>query len=261
MTGRTNVSHSAGASDDLRRAYEFLARGDMGGTRTEATRFGTAFYDDRVPQRYDSNYLLVDTLAPATTAGELVADATGHDRRMIFFRDEAAAALVPDFEALGWRIDRHVFMAQRGTVERSAPVDRAEELELDALRPARRRLMAGYPWSTPELMDVLHEAKRLIGERVETHFFGIVVDGEVVSYADLYLDPPAAQIEDVGTLEEHRGKGYASAVVLRAADEARGRGADLIFLVADAQDWPQHWYRRLGFEPIGHYVKLIGPGV
>ena len=21
------------------------------------------------------------------------------------------------------------------------------------------------------------------------------------------------------------------------------------------------WYRRLGFEPIGHYVKLIGPGV
>jgi len=41
----------------------------------------------------------------------------------------------------------------------------------------------------------------------------------------------------VGTLEEHRGKGYASAVVLRAADEARRGGADLVFLVADAQDW------------------------
>jgi ribosomal protein S18 acetylase RimI-like enzyme len=248
-------------SDDLRRAYEFLARGDMAGARTERTRLGTAVYDDRVPKRYDSNYLLVDRLAPTTTAGELVADAADHDRRMIFFRDEAAAALAPRFEALGWRIDRHVFMAQRDAATRGAPADCAEELELDALRPARRRLMAEYPWATPELMDVLHEAKRLIGERVETHFFGVVVDGEVVSYADLYLEPPTAQIEDVGTLEEHRGKGYASAVVLRAADEARRGGADLVFLVADAQDWPQQLYRRLGFEPIGHYWKFIAPGV
>ena len=35
----------------------------------------------------------------------------------------------------------------------------------------------------------------------------------------------------------------------------------LLLSRADAYDWPQHWYRRLGFEPIGHYVKLIGPGV
>jgi ribosomal protein S18 acetylase RimI-like enzyme len=247
-------------ADDLRRAFEFLARGDMGGTRTEPTRFGTAVYDDRVAQRYDSNYLLVEKLAPATTADEVAADAAEHGRRMIFFRDEAAASLVPRFRALGWRIDRHVFMAQRGAVTRSAPAERVEEFELDALRTARRRLAAAYPWSTTELMDVLPEAKRLIGERVKTRFFGVVVDGEVVSYADLYLEPPTAQIEDVGTLEEHRGRGYASAVVLRAADEARAGGADLVFLVADAEDWPQQLYRRLGFEPIGHYWKFIAPG-
>jgi ribosomal protein S18 acetylase RimI-like enzyme len=81
-----------------------------------------------------------------------------------------------------------------------------------------------------------------------------------VAYADLYVEPPNAQIEDVGTLEEHRGRGYASAVVLHAVELARRAGANFIFLVADAQDWPQHLYRRLGFEPIGHYVKLIGPG-
>ena len=90
-------------ADDLRRAFEFLALGDMGGTRTEPTRFGTAVYDERVAQRYDSNYLLVEKLAPATTADELAADAAAHDRRMIFFRDEAAASLVPRFRALGWR--------------------------------------------------------------------------------------------------------------------------------------------------------------
>jgi GNAT superfamily N-acetyltransferase len=249
-------------SDDLRRALEFLPRGDMAGERAERTRFGTAVYDDRVPKRYDSNYLLVEGIPPETTAEELADDAEQHGRRMIFFADETAAEpLVPGFRSLGWRVDRHVFMAQRGPITRSAPIDLVQELTAEDLRAARRRLLADYPWATPKILDQLHEAKRLIGERVETHFFGAVVDGEVVSYAELYVEPPVAQIEDVGTLEEHRGKGYASAVVLRAADEARRAGADLVFLVADAQDWPQQLYRRLGFEPIGHYMKFIAPGV
>jgi GNAT superfamily N-acetyltransferase len=247
---------------DLRCAFEFLARGDMGGQRTEPTRLGTAVYDDRVPKSYDSNYLLVETLLPETTAEELVADAIEHERPMIFVREaEAAAALVPAFQALGWRLDRHVFMAQRGTVTRTGPRELVRELDADALRSPRRRLIAGYPWATPEVMDQLHKAKHFRSERVETHFYGVVADGEVVSYADLYLEPPVAQIEDVGTLEEHRGQGYASAVVLYAAEVARRAGADLVFLVADAQDWPQQLYRRLGFEPIGHYVKFIAPGV
>ncbi|HYZ77577.1 MAG TPA: GNAT family N-acetyltransferase [Gaiellaceae bacterium] len=246
-------------SDDLRQAFDFLTRADMAWSRSEPARFGTAVFDDRVPKRYDSNYLLVETLPRDATAEELAADAAGHGRRMIFFRAEPAEAVVSGFRALGWRLDRHVFMAQRAPVTRSSPLEVVRELDADDLRGARRRLLADYPWATPELLDQLHEAKRLIAERVETRFFGVVADGEVVSYADLYLDPPVAQIEDVGTLEGHRGKGYASAVVLRAAAEARRRGADLVFLVADAEDWPQHLYRRLGFEPIAHYVKLIAP--
>jgi ribosomal protein S18 acetylase RimI-like enzyme len=234
----------------------------MAGERTEPTRFGVAVYDDRVPKRYDSNYLLVETVPPGTTAEELAADARAYGRPMIFFRDERSVEpLLPGFRALGWRLDRHVFMVQRGAPTRGAPVDLVRELDADALRPARRRLIEDFPWARPEVLEQLHEAKHLIAERVDTRFLGIVVDGEVVAYADLYLEPPNAQIEDVGTLEAHRGHGYASAVVLYAAEEARRAGADFVFLVADAYDWPQHWYRRLGFEPIGHYVKLIGPGV
>jgi predicted N-acetyltransferase YhbS len=40
---------------------------------------------------------------------------------------------------------------------------------------------------------------------------------------------------------------------------AREAGADFVFLVADADDWPKEWYARLGFEPIGRYVKLRPP--
>ena len=60
-----------------------------------------------------------------------------------------------------------------------------------------------------------------------------------------------AQIEDVGTLEEFRGKGVARNIVLRAVDEARAAGASLVFLFADANDWPQHLYGRLGFDVLG----------
>jgi ribosomal protein S18 acetylase RimI-like enzyme len=87
-----------------------------------------------------------------------------------------------------------------------------------------------------------------------------VVDGEVVSYADLYQDGADAQVEDVGTLDEHRGRGYASAVVLAAIEASRRDGAELVFLVADANDWPQELYRRLGFETVGNYTKFFLPG-
>jgi ribosomal protein S18 acetylase RimI-like enzyme len=248
--------------DDLARAYEFLTRADMAGERMEPTRFGTAVFDDRVPKRYDSNYLLVETIPAGTSAEELAADARSHGRPMIFVRDERAAEpLVPGFQALGWRVDRHVFMVQRAAATRSGPLELVRELNADALRPARRRMIEDFPWARPEVLEQLHAAKRLIAERVDTRFLGIVVDHEVVAYADVYIEAPTAQIEDVGTLEEHRGRGYASAVVLAAAETARRAGADFVFLVADAQDWPQHLYQRLGFEPIGHYMKFIGPGV
>jgi predicted GNAT family acetyltransferase len=85
------------------------------------------------------------------------------------------------------------------------------------------------------------------------------VDGEIVSYADLYTDGADAQIEDVGTLPEHRGQGYATAVVLAAAAVARSDGADFSFLVADAEDWPKGLYRRLGFDELGNYTKFFAP--
>ena len=133
------------------------------------------------------------------------------------------------------------------------------ELDEEALRPARRRLLEGLPWATPEVVEQLFRAKTLIGERVTARFFGVELDGTVVSYADLYVDGADAQVEDVGTLPEHRGKGYATAVILRAIEQARAAGADFVFLVADAEDWPKELYRKLGFDDLGHYTKFFAP--
>jgi len=120
-------------------------------------------------------------------------------------------------------------------------------------------LLEGQPWAKPEVVEQLFAAKALIGERVTARYFAIELDGEVVSYADLYLDGADAQVEDVGTLPEQRGNGYATAVILGAIEQARTTGADFVFLVADAEDWPKELYGRLGFDELGHYTKFFAP--
>ncbi|MBW3653499.1 MAG: GNAT family N-acetyltransferase, partial [Actinobacteria bacterium] len=67
------------------------------------------------------------------------------------------------------------------------------------------------------------------------------------SVCELYSDGITAQIEDVSTLTKHRSQGLATATVLRALHEARAWGHEMIFLVADADDWPKELYTKLGF--------------
>jgi ribosomal protein S18 acetylase RimI-like enzyme len=241
--------------EELARAYAFLARGDMGGSRTVASPYGRAVYTDEVPKRSDGNYLWVESEA---SAEELVAEARRLERPLIFVPDpELGGRLAPWFAEHGWRIDRHLVMAQLREPERQADLSLVRELEEEALRPPRRRLLEGQPWATPELVEQLFAAKALIGERVTARFLGIEVDGEIVSYSDLYTDGADAQIEDVGTVPEQRGRGYATAVILAASARARKAGADFVFLVADADDWPKELYRRLGFDELGHYTKFF----
>jgi predicted GNAT family acetyltransferase len=109
------------------------------------------------------------------------------------------------------------------------------------------------------VLDQIFAAKALIGERVRTRFFAADVDGEIVSYSDLYQDGADAQVEDVGTVPEHRNEGHASAVVLAAIAAARAEGAEFVCLVADAHDWPKELYGRLGFDEVGHYTKFFAP--
>jgi len=243
--------------DELARAYAFLARGDMGGTREEESRFGTAVYTDELPRRLDGNYLRVEHDAEPE---ELVGEAQRLERRVIFVPDpKLGEKLAPWFAEQGWRIDRNLVMAQLREPERTADLSLVREVGEKALRPARRRLLAEHPWAEPEVVEQLFQGRAVIAQQVRVRCFGLPVDDEIVSYTDLYSEGPDAQIEDVGTLPEHRGRGYATAVVLAAAAAARSDGADFVFLVADAEDWPKELYRRLGFDEVGHYTKFFVP--
>jgi len=227
-----------------------MRRADAAGETEEPSPLGLVVRDSRFPLRHDSNYLLVERSA---TGAEIAAELT---------RLELPVATVPDetmlLDVAGAEVShRGVVMVHRRRVPTSAR--EAAQVGREALEPLRRKLTLAYPWGSPEVADQLLAAKRVIEERVPTRFFASLEDGAVAAGTDLYVDPPDAQIEDVATEPEFRGRGHGTAVVVTALAAARNAGADFVFLVADAEDWPKEWYAQLGFEPVGQYVKLRAP--
>lgn len=242
-------------NDLLARAYGFLDRGDMHGSRVASSSVGRAVYLDELPRRLDSNFLQVEHDADPA---EVEAESVRLDRQMVHVPDsQIGERLEPYFRERGWRVNRVTVMAQLREPDREADLSLVEEVTEEELRPARAALNAGQPWGKPEVMNELFAGKHMIGRQIEARFFAVKAAGEVVSYTDLYQDGAEAQIEDVGTLHEHRGRGYAKAVVLGAIAAARERGAEFVFLVADYEDWPKELYGKLGFDQLGYYVKFV----
>jgi ribosomal protein S18 acetylase RimI-like enzyme len=249
--------------DDLARIHRFEREVEMAGTQTVASPLGVGVLSPELPRRHDSNYFFLER---AETAREAMAEAdrilggAGANHRVILtFDEELGRQLEPAFLASGWGRQRHVFMAHRREPTKEVDLSTVSEVDEAALRPGRTRAICSYPWGSPDLAKELLDAKVLLRDRAETRFFGVPVDDEIVAWTDLYLAQSMAQVEDVATLEEHRGQGYASAVVMRAVREAQAAGADLIFLVADDEDWPKELYERLGFEIVGRSYKFIRP--
>lgn len=250
-------------TDDLARIHAFEHAVDLAGTAKVASRLGHGVLTPELPAPHDSNFLFIER---TRDAGEAIAEAdrilggAGRSHRVIVtFDEELGERLRPEFDALGWRMQRHIFMAQLRKPEKTADLSLVRDVNQAALRPGRKRRILAEPWGNPELAEQILDRKILLGKRTDTRFYAVAVDNEIVAWTDLYIGKDIAQVEDVATLEEHRGKGYATAVVLRAVDEARKAGADLVYLVADEEDWPQQWYRRLGFDVVGRIYKFIAP--
>jgi ribosomal protein S18 acetylase RimI-like enzyme len=249
--------------DELARIHRFEREIEMAGTRTVASPLGVGVLTPELPLRYDSNYFLlehdVDSDAVLAEADRILGGA-GYDHRVInTFDDRIGERLRPEFDALGWRTARHIFMVQRRKPEKRADLAVVREVGEAALRPGRTSAILAQPWGTPEVARQILDAKPMLAERAETKFFAVVVDGQIVAWTDLYVAQGVAQVEDVATVEEHRGRGYATAVVLRAIEEGRRAGADLVFLVADDEDWPKALYGRLGFDEVGRVYRFSTP--
>lgn len=239
-------------------AFEELMR-DRCVERVVETRFGPALFNDTHSTIWFVNVLRADNPGDAT-AEELAAEAErvqaelGH-RRVIL--PVGRTDLVEGFRELGWDPDHFLFMAYRGPSEQ-VDTARTEDVRPEQIRQLREAIIREWQTDADDktVSDIL-AADMLQAKAVGARIFGIVEDGVVVSSAQLYSNEGVAQVEEVATLPEHRGRGYAKALVTRAVEEALAGDHEFIFLVADGDDWPKELYNRLGFEEVGSRFAFL----
>ena len=255
-------------TSDLERAAAFEeALWDACAERIVPSSLGTAVFNDTLHRVWSLNVLRVEKAD--ASAEEMAAEAerlqgeAGLLHRRVFVADsETGRELEESFTALGWKTDAFVFMVPARAANREVDLSAVAEVEREALTALEKAIIREtLPAVDEETVHQIQEANRRVAEAGRARHFAVVVDGAVVSSSDLYSDGSTAQIEDVGTLAEYRGHGYASAVVMRALAEARATGHDFVFLVADARDWPKELYRRLGFDAAGEKYAYLRSAV
>jgi GNAT superfamily N-acetyltransferase len=232
-------------------------------TRTLPTAFGTAYFHDAFPRRYDSNYLWVDARLVGVSAQMLADEADrvqsglGHRQLTHVADGPDARRLAPELAGLGYRGE---------TAADHGPGPRARRVERRCGRGGRagdigpflvrvNREAAGSLHAADA--EMLSAFRHVLAERAGARFFVVRDGAEVVAIAELYALGDVAQVEAVYTLEAYRGRGFGRAVVLAASRAARDGGADLVFLDADDEDWPKALYGKLGFDELRRFWSFV----
>lgn len=213
--------------------------------------FGMATLSPDLPLVYVASGIEVTRPAAVSEVLDLVestfANAGLRHRRVMTTVPEVAWCLAPALADRGWDTERLVTMVHDGRTAPSVSPVGFDVVDVEAWLPACRRFAAGTEWGRdPAVQESRSQWDRRLAERVGARF---VLDADGVAGCHVYRHGQFAQIESVNVLAEARGQGLGQGVM--AAAMAQCEGAGLVFLTAHAGDWPRHWYRRLGFEPVG----------
>jgi GNAT superfamily N-acetyltransferase len=195
------------------------------------------------PVEYAEALALVDRYQRGLPYRQLTVDHEASGRRL-----ERA------FRTDGWQVGREVVMALGRTPYRDVDTSRVVEAdEEEALAPMRRWVAEDPDLDeTDEGLDQVREFNRLAWRAREAKRLGILDEhGSLAAVTMLFSDGEIAQVEDVYTVPEARGRGLARALVTHAVSLARHAGHELVFIVADDEDWPKQLYWRIGFDPVG----------
>jgi len=228
---------------------------------------GTALLTPSLPLVWQLNAVRVEDLeAPPDELLLVVEETLGHagHRKLVVHDERAGARLAPALADDGWNVYRLLVMVHDQPSERSAEPGLGAEVDRDtgarALAAFRREQPFGWQ---PEAVEQLHAMDERYGRALRARDFAAPPDDPAAA-CRLYTAGGLAQVDEVGTLERRRNRGYATAAVLAAVETAVAERCGPIFLLTDAADWPQQLYGRLGFSPVGllyEFLKLpLGSG-
>jgi GNAT superfamily N-acetyltransferase len=246
--------------------------------------WGRLFLTPSLPLVWDSNWVGIERVGLEVDEVIAIADAAlggaGFSHRTVCALDETdgrrlGAAVEAEPERWpGWEVERTRYMVWRGgeaapaagrSQKSSDSDDKCErqavrEVRLGEIEGLRRELIAEeMPPGNDELeatVDQLYELNARYAKECGDRWFVAPAEGEPLSACCLYRQGTIGQVEDVGTLVRGRGRGYAKAIVTVAVAASHAAGDETIFLTADAADWPQLLYAKLGFETIGDLTVL-----
>jgi ribosomal protein S18 acetylase RimI-like enzyme len=243
--------------------------------------WGRLFLTPSAPLVWDSSWVGIEQVGMSVDQVVAIADdalgGEGFGHRTIGLLDQADGRRVRETveaeQSLWprWEVERTRYMVWRGgevKVSSQKPADSAGKCELTRAREVRLAEIEGLrkaliAESMPAdgggaaAVDQLYELDRRYGEVAGDRWFVAPAEGEPMSACRLLRDGGGiGQVEEVGTLTSARERGYAKATVLAAIAAAQAADDETIFLTAEAADWPQLFYARLGFETVGEITVL-----
>lgn len=226
---------------------------------------GEAFLHPDFPLAHDHNRLLISGPcgAPALhEAADAVLGGAGLAHRLIDVQSlEVADAVTAGLLGYGYERSEDLIMRHAGGPRQPRPLPGpVVELALpERAAVAEAEWRRDKPDGAPDLARQLGWRILTMPTAAHTTFLAVRDEdtGAVLAHADLYVRDGIAQIEEVMTDPAHQNRGLASAVVNAAVQ--RAAAADLLFLIADGEDWPQQWYRTLGFADLGRTASFATP--
>ncbi len=90
--------------------------------------------------------------------------------------------------------------------------------------------------------------KNALKKKLKLQHFSLYIQGKPIASITLSLHDTIARIDDVGTLPEFQGKGYATRLMIHALSQAKEFGANYCFL--EASDSGFSIYQKLGFQAL-----------
>jgi GNAT superfamily N-acetyltransferase len=216
---------------------------------------GWAVRTPSLPEVWGLNHVRVrDAITPERAVGLCQEHLEGLGYHQLYVEHEPtgrrlAQALAPE----GWKVEVELHsVLERGPDRETDTSGVMEPDEEDELALMRRWISEDETVHvTEDGLRQLLESQRLTWRARRARRLGIRdPDGALAGITLVFSAGPVAQVEDVYVIPEARGRGYARALVTRAAALARP-DHELTFIVADDDNWPKKLYAKLGFEPVG----------
>jgi GNAT superfamily N-acetyltransferase len=238
--------------------------------------WGRVFLTPTAPLIWDANWVGIEEVGLSVAQIIAIADdalgGEGFGHRTVCLLDQADGQRVGEEverEAAQWprwEVERTRYMVWAGdALDPALVAGNAEvgvrEVPLVEIEGLRRTLIdeETVPTGVPEpqaTVDQLFEIDQRYGGAGGDRWFTAPAAGEPRSCCRLLSDGRIGQVEDVGTRTDSRERGYAKAIVQAAVAAAQADRNAPIFLTAEAADWPQLMYGKLGFETVGDLTIL-----